>query len=150
MTDAAKRWSQFRKPASFSSAAYLSRASGAPARQTKRELARSILFQAHRDLREKFPRRSNFATYKNQRWELDVADFGTKIPPALTGQQRLPGRRPHLQMLVAVDVFSRAIYAEAIPSRRGPDMVDALEKIFRVAHAKPGTIVSDKGENWNN
>ena len=96
-----KRWHDLTKPAAFSSADYLSRAINGDNKKVSKELKKSILFQTHRDLRENFKRRRNFATYPNERWEADLADFGGRIPKELTGDKRV-GRRKQLQMLVVV------------------------------------------------
>ena len=77
--------------------------------------------------------------------EIDIADFGGKIDPQISGEKN-KGPRKQLLMLVAVDVFSKAIFAEALPSKRGPSVVSALKKIFKTARHVPSVIVSDKGE----
>ena len=151
MAAARRYWLSLEKPASFSSAANLARARGKKRSQTKKELEKSILFQVHRDLQENFERRSNFTTFKNQTWEMDLASFSNRIKPELVEQTNHgPGRRPHVLVLVVVDRFTRAIYAEPVKSKRGKDVAAALEKVFTVARGTPKTLVSDRGLEFRN
>lgn len=139
-----KRWHDLTKPAAFSSADYLSRAINGDNKKVSKELKKSILFQTHRDLRENFKRRRNFATYPNERWEADLADFGGRIPKELTGDKRV-GRRKQLQMLVVVDVFSRAIYAVGLKNKESKEVVSGMKTIFGMVGAKPKYLETDDG-----
>ena len=75
------RWTDLEAPASFSSASYLAKSMRKNEKKVKQKLEKSIIFQAHRDLREKFSRRSDFATFEGERWELDTANFGNQLKP---------------------------------------------------------------------
>ena len=66
-----ERWLNLKLPASFSSKNYLLREIKTKKRkkEAKKELNKSIVFQAHRSLPDKFKTRTNFATFKNERIE---------------------------------------------------------------------------------
>lgn len=143
-------WKNIKKPASYSSARYVAEAAGVKESAAKKQLEKSILFQAHRDLRTRFNRRSNMATYRNQTWEMDLGDMGGRIPPELSGQAIVQGKRRQLIMLVVVDIFTREIYAEAMKNKTGAEVVKALEKIFQTAGGTPLSIVCDSGLEFKN
>ena len=144
MAKARERWCGFSEPASFSSAEYVAKALKQPKHRVREALQKSVLYQAHRDLREKFARRSNFASVVNERWEADLADLGGKIPAAISGEIKR-GKRNQLLMLVVVDVFSGAIYAQAVSSKGGETVAKAMATIISEAGAAPFTLTTDKG-----
>ena len=141
-----KHWKNLRKPAAFSSAANVARAVGRQEGAVKRELEKSVLYQAHRDLRENFEKRANFATRPLQRWEMDLGDLGSRIPPERTGLPIIPGRRRQIQFLLCVDVFSRQSYARALMGKKGAYVAEALKSIFKEAKGHPEVLASDAGE----
>ena len=145
-----KSWKSLEHPASFSSAEYLSKSLKKPQKKVKKELEKSILFQAHRDLKENFKKRSILATYENEKWEADLADMGGRIPPELSGEIVKPGRRKQLQMLVVVDLFTHKIYAEGLKSKEGKEVVRGLTLIEKAAGSPPQRLQSDEGKDFKN
>ena len=140
---AKKAWLNLEHPASFSSATYLAKELNKKEKNVKNELKQSILFQSHRDLREKFKRRSDFATFEGQRWEMDTANFGKKLNSNVSQEIKTP------LMLVCVDVFSKKIYGEYLQSKKGEDVIKALKNIFKISK-KPKNIESDRGGEFFN
>lgn len=145
-----KAWKKFGSAGSFSSASYLGKAKRSLTNaNVRKNLSKSIIFQAHRDLHEKFHRRGNVATSFGEKFELDVADLGSRLDPNLT---RLPfsGRRKQLLMLVATDVCTKAIFARALSSKDSKTIVSAFLSILNhlpsaVKNATPRTIETDSG-----
>lgn len=148
---ALKAWERLAQPGSFSSSDYLARTGKRSKAATKKALSSSVAYAVHRDLREVFDRRSNLASRPNQRWEADLGNMGGRIPPEMGGGGPPgPGRRKALQMLVAVDVFTKAIYAEAVKSKEGSDVAKALERIMIDAGASPEVLATDSGLEFRN
>ena len=141
-----KHWKNLRKPASFSSAANVARAAGKAENPVRKELEKSVLYQVHRDLRENFDKRTNFATRPLERWEMDLGDLGSRIPPERTGLPVIPGKRRQIQFLLCVDVFTRLSYARALKGKKGEYVVEALKDIFKEAKGHPEVLASDAGE----
>jgi hypothetical protein len=52
--------------------------------------------------------------------------------------------------LIAVDIFTRKAYAQALKSKSTKDVLKALQDIFLDAKAIPQVIASDNGSEWKN
>ncbi len=153
-----KSWKSLETPGGFSSASYLrkglqSQKKKPPAiGRVKEALRNSVIFQAHRDFREKFSKRADIATAPSERWEVDIADLGAKVTPDVS-LMPVRGKRPLLLFLVAVDVFSRKIFARALLSTRGEDVTEAFERIFSSLNppfSVPREIETDSGTEFRN
>ena len=87
----------------------------------------------------------------DERWFIDLIDFtsapsdgGKKIPileSTSTGKKYI---------LVAQDVFSRKIWAEALPDKRPTTVAEGFRYILSKSKRKPKTILSDSGAEFQN
>lgn len=143
-----RNWKNLDLPGSFSSAEYLARAQHKKAKTVKKELEKSALYQAHRDLRETFPKRSVYATRENYLWETDLGDLGGQVPPEVSGQPVRPGRRKQLQMLVVIDAFTRKIYARGLLNKTSEEVAKAMRHIIRDAGSACERLNSDDGTEF--
>lgn len=149
-----EKWLRSGFPGSYSSAEYLtkslSRRSRGPAvrlKQVKKHLERSILYQAHRDLQEHFPKRTNTATSFGEKWEADLGDFGSKIAPNQPGQEQ-----KERVFLVVTDVFSRQIFARGMRGKSGKEVIEKMSDIFASLKKKrtPALLETDAGREFRN
>lgn len=148
MTDPVRTWKQLQKPASFSSASYLAKTLGKKTEPVKKDLEKSLLYQAHRDLRDKFKKRSVLATVENALWEADLGDLGGQVPPEVSGQPVKPGRRKQLQFLVVVDGFTRKIYAVGLANKTTAEVVRGFRKIIVTANGSCERLQTDDGKEF--
>ena len=148
MTDAVRSWKQLQRPASFSSAGYLAKSLGKKTESVKKDLEKSLLYQAHRDLRDKFKKRSVLATVENALWEADLGDLGGQVPPGVSGQPVKPGRRKQLQFLVVVDCFTRKIYAVGLANKTTAEVVKGFRKIIVTANGSCERLQTDDGKEF--
>ena len=150
-----KKWKSLYAPASFSSAEALSRhVAGSNWRgqveNITKGLKHSVLFQAHRDLKQKFPRRNDVATRYGQRIQADLGDFGAAIPPAFS-QLPFIKKRKQLFFLVGIDVFSRRIFARGLKGKTSSEVTSQFSNIIqglRPPWKSPEVVTTDAGTEF--
>lgn len=156
-----RRWKKLGYPGAFSSSAYLLKAmknasgvassKGLTLKGTNRALQKSILYQAHRNLLEHFPKRAVATTTPGAAWEADVGDFGRKIRQAGgTGEERY--------FLIVVDTFSRKFYGRGMSNKSASSIEEALRDIVDEASKSkelsgrkgPEILETDAGKEFVN
>lgn len=148
--DVQEKWKKLWQPGSLASARNLAKTLKTKEKTTKENLEKSILFQAQRQLREKFPKRTILSTYFGKLWEADLADFAKKISSALTGQ------RSGLLALIVVDTYTRMIFARGLRTKTGKEVAAAMEDIIKEASEKlkdfigPQHLEVDGGKEFDN
>ena len=80
------------------------------------------------------------AGHVNQRWAADTINY-TATP---SGKESDPFR----YILVAQDIFSRKVYAEALKKNDPPNSLDAFKR-FVQAHGKPEELNTDEGSEFS-
>ena len=157
-TKTIKQWSDLQFPGAFSSSETFHKGlvkkygKETKLKDTKKALQANILFQAHRDLQEHFPRRAAVSTMYGEKWEADLGDFGSKLPESLAG--KLPkslGQRNQLIFLLCVDTFSRKVYARGLANKESRTVTDAFEDILNELKAPEGIpreCETDKGSEF--
>lgn len=151
-----EKWLRSGFPGSYSSAQNLAkslsrRSRGAAVRlkQVAKHLEKSVLYQAHRDLQEHFPKRTNAATSFGEKWEADLGDFGSKIAPNKPGTEQ-----KERVFLIVVDIFSRKIFARGMRGKSGNEVIEKMTDIFEALNKKtertPALIETDAGREFNN
>lgn len=142
-------WQGVSHPGSFSSAKNVSlglkkrNGQGKSLKNTQDQLKKHVLFQAHRDLRQIFPKRHVATTNFSEKWELDLGE--------LPG--RLKARKSELLYLVAVDSFSKKIFARGMPNKSAPCLIRTLQHIFdhlEAPYTVPSLIETDRGKEFDN
>ena len=130
--DILQKWNTLSQPGAFSSAEYLAKGLKLKKEKVKSELEKSILFQAHRDLHEKYKKRTEFATYFGEIFEADIADLSDKISQSLTKTRRrvTPKGKLQLYILIMVDAFTRMVFARGLTSKKGQQVATAIKDIF--------------------
>ena len=133
-----KKWNTINQPGAFSSAKYLAKGLKLKKDLVKSELEKSILFQAHRDLHEKYKKRTEFATYFGEIFEADIADLSDKISQSLTKTRRrvTPGGKLQLYVLIMVDAFTRMVFARGLTTKKGQQVASAIREIFEEIKTK--------------
>lgn len=145
-------WRQLALPGSFASVGYFKRGAadkkglGLSRRQLEELLDQSRLYQETRRPRLRLARRRTApAFFFGARWEADLVDLG------LGGRRTGHPRRRYV--LLAVDVFSRRLFARALPDKKAGTTADAFDDILRrlkPPYGKPQRLETDKGkEFWN-
>ena len=145
-------WRQLALPGSFASVGYFKRGAadkkglGLSRRQLEELLDQSRLYQETRRPRLRLARRRTApAFFFGSRWEADQVDLG------LGGRRTGHPRRRYV--LLAVDVFSRRLFARALPDKKAGTTADAFDDILRrlkPPYGKPQRLETDKGkEFWN-
>ena len=145
-------WRQLALPGSFASVGYFKRGAadkkglGLSRRQLEELLDQSRLYQETRRPRLRLARRRTApAFFFGARWEADLVDLG------LGGRRTGHPRRRYV--LLAVDVFSRRLFARAVPDKKAATTADAFDHVLRrlkPPYGKPQRLETDKGkEFWN-
>ena len=151
MNTAVESWKKVGNPGSYSSAELLAATQKKKLSQVKNDLKKSVLFQAHRDLQERFTKRALFSTSFGEIFSSDIGDFGSKIPPELSGLPYL-GRRKQLLMLVVVDAFSDYVFARGVKSKDKSEIEHAFQSIFAEIRESglvmPALIITDEGGEY--
>jgi len=149
------------EPASFSGAGNvarrLSRKRGDPKtdfRGVRRELERSVLFQAHRDLRENFTRRADAVAGYSVKWEADLADVAGRLEPLRASTASIAEQSAGDRFfLVAVDCFSRKMFARGLSNKSGSETAKNMGDIFAELappYRPPETLETDGGKEFFN
>jgi len=123
----------------------------AKTKRDKETLQGLLQYEASRKRHLKFERRADVAPFFGIRWQMDVADLGGSKAfnaPALE-------RRAKVYALVVIDLFSKFVFARALPTKKGKDVVKQLKIIFGKLKAKrysglPTVVESDKGREFSN
>ena len=79
----------------------------------------------------------------NERWACDTIDL-TQYPSKAKGM-----KEPMRYIVVAQDIFTRKIFAEASPSV-SPAVVSAIFERFVAQHGVPKSLITDGGEEYTN
>lgn len=144
-------WKKPGEPASFSSAKnvalHLKEKRGShdgDVKKVEKELEKSILYQAHRDLKKRFLRRANAVSGVSIKWEMDLGDLGTRINP-----YRKKGRKKDHFFLVVVDCFTRKLFIRGLKNKTGAETARKFEQIIislKPPYGPPETLESDAGK----
>lgn len=145
MADARKKWRTLGVPGSFSSAEYLAKSNRLKEAAVKRSLRADPVFEAHRARPKKLLGRPDVATYFSSRWEADLGDVGRAF------NEREGEKREHRYFLLAVDVFSRAMFARGLGSKAGPEVASSMRNILEnlsKPYTPPRVLETDEGAEF--
>lgn len=107
-----------------------------------------ILYQSTRNLQKHFNRRTDNEVDLGERWQMDLSDLGAgKAFNIKEGE-----KKSSLLALVAIDLFSKKIYARGLKNKTGTEVTEALKNIFNEAGKLnlPKIIQSDGGGEFDN
>ena len=145
MTTVRKKWKTLGVPGSFSSAEYLAKSNRLDAASVKRALRADPVFESHRSRPKKLLGRPDVATFFSSRWEADLGDVGRAF------NAREGDNKEHRYFLLAVDVFSRRVFATGLASKSGPDCASAVENILEnlpKPYTPPRVLETDEGAEF--
>jgi len=116
----------------------------------KEKLGELLQYQVSRKRFKTFPRRRDLSLFFGVRWQMDVADLGGAKAFNFPATEE----RKKLYALIVVDLFSKFVFARALNSKRGEDVVTALKSILSSLKSpfpdKPSLIQSDAGGEFKN
>jgi len=119
-------------------------------KKQKDQLGELLQYQASRKRFKNFNRRSDLASFFGVRWQMDVADLGGSKAFNFYATEK----REKLYALIVVDLFSKYVFARALSSRKGDEVVEALKSILSSLKSpfpeKPAQIQSDEGGEFKN
>ena len=97
------------------------------------------VYTAMRGVHRKFPRPKVMVSGPNQMWDIDLADM-KNVEKENDGVKYI---------LVAIDVFSKKLWAQPLPDKKPASVVKAMKVMFAEG-SKPVKIRSDKGGEFVN
>lgn len=97
-----------------------------------------LVNELHRDARKKFPRRRTLMVGIGDTLQIDLVDMSSYSK----------SNKGYCWILVAIDIFSKFVFAEAIKTKRGLDVSIAMKKILKKYQVK--NIHSDMGKEFYN
>jgi len=116
----------------------------------KREFEKLLAYQTTRGRKKKFPMRKDVEYYFGVRWEMDLLDLGGKK----SFNAPTKGDQPKRYAVICYDLFSKAVFARAIPDRQGKSVVAALSSVFKQLKPPypkfPLEIQCDEGGEFKN
>lgn len=101
-------------------------------------LSQQWSYALHKPVRKRFNRRRYVARGINHQWQMDLIDM----------QKYTRENSGYRYILIAIDVFSRQAYAQAVKSKQGQEIARALELMFEEVH--PRIVQSDLGLEFYN
>ena len=128
------------KPSAFSSINQLARATNKSQKATSDWLAKQNVWQRHKPVRYRFPRRRTTGTACFTHVQADLADL-----TPLSRQNR--GNR---WMLVLIDCYSRFVMARPVHRKTGKDVAAALKDCFEAVNMHPSFLITDRGKEFYN
>lgn len=96
-------------------------------------------YTVHREERTKFKRRRVIAPYVDYQWDLDTANM----------EYYRKQNDGYAYFLLEVDILSKFVWAVALRTKTGKEMLQALKQIFTQGR-KPTNLRSDKGTEFSN
>ena len=95
-------------------------------------------YTKHKPYKRRFPRRKTQTWGIDKQWQLDLIEM-------------LPFKKynkGYSYIMVAIDVFSRYAFAEAIKSKQGKDVTEAFKSMIK--ERRPLNVQTDKGKEFLN
>jgi transposase InsO family protein len=99
-----------------------------------------LVDELHRPTRKKFKRRHVIMKGINDTWQIDLVEM---IPYAKYN-------KGFKYLLTVIDIFSKVAHAIPIKSKKGVEVSNAMEKIFKESKNHPKNIHSDMGKEFYN
>jgi hypothetical protein len=148
-----KTWSSLSKPQAFSNFDAFFRANKFDKKEKAAVLSKlntHPVFAVSRSYKKKFLKRTNVAFDFGERWEADMGDIGENAawndkPATINKKNRL--------FLLAIDLFSKEIFSEALKSKSAKATVKAWKHILnnlKPPQKPPQTLGTDKGKEFLN
>ena len=100
---------------------------------------KDIIDDLHRPARKHFKRRSYVIKGLDDFWQADLADYSKYSSE----------NRGYKWLLVAINAFTKVVYAEALKTKSGSEVTDAFEKILKRA-TPPKNLQVDRGTEFYN
>ena len=149
------RWRNIKARGSFSGLDYFYKglrkdkaAQGRTRQQVKKLLEDNLTYQVTRPLKKRFPRRKELVFYFSVLWESDLGDLGRgRVKDPQTGQEK--GR----YFLLAIDVFSKKLFAVGLPDKSANSVLAAFKTIeadLQPPYTLPLTLETDYGKEYVN
>ena len=138
--DAIQHFTRVRDPASFTSASKLRKHyfKKTALRHVEDTLQSVDAYTKHNPYKRRFPRRKTQTWGIDKQWQLDLVEI-------LSLKKYKKG---YSYIMVAIDVFSRFAFAEAIKSKQGKDVTEAFKPMIK--DRAPLYIQTDKGKEFLN
>ena len=122
---------------------YLERMGSGIKKDMKKSKARSSLILAdelHKPVIKKFNKRKVFSQFKDNIWEVDLADM-----------QSLSRKNKRIKYLLCViDLYSKYAFVIPLKDKKGISIVNAFDKIIKQSERKPNKIWVDQGSEFYN
>ena len=138
--DAVRHFTSVRDPASFSSASKLRKHyfKETALRHVEDALQSVDAYTKHKPYKRRFPRRKTQTWGIDKQWQLDLVEM-------LSLKKYNKG---YSYIMVAIDVFSRYAFAEAIKSKEGKSVTKAFKTMIK--ERCPLYVQTDKGKEFLN
>ena len=107
-------------------------------REVREFLQNTVAYTLHRPARRNFPRNQTNVFYIDEVWQMDLVE--------LRGLGRY--NRGMKYILVGIDVFSKYAFAEAMPDKAGPTVLQAFKTILKKSGRRPSKIHTDLGKEF--
>ena len=105
-----------------------------------KELLKNVVHSLHGPRRKKFKRRRLIVHYPGQIIEMDLVDM-----------QKLATRNSNYKyILMAVDCFSKKVWARKLKTKKGPETAMAMKSIFEDMSDPVQTVIFDEGKEFYN
>lgn len=127
-------------PAALSTAPVLAAAAKVPLRTTQKWLQKQTTYTLHRRVRKKYPTRKYYVNAIDEQWQMDLADMNQL-------QNKNSGYR---YILTAIDILSRYGFARPLKSKKGKEVAEAIEDIFKESKRVPKRLQTDQGTEFYN
>lgn len=139
-----KHYFDLNNPSAFSSIDNVAKSSRVPAKDVRSYLREQPTYTLFKKIRRKFDRRKTVGLGIGQTLQSDLADF----------QLWKKSNSGHSFCLIAIDVYSRFIFAIPIKQKTGAEMKRALREVFERCRDRFGHVcsrfVTDNGREYYN
>jgi Integrase core domain len=99
-----------------------------------------LVDELHKQARKNFKRRHVIMKGINDTWQIDLVEM---IPYAKYN-------KGYKYMLTVIDNFSKVAYAVPLKTKKGEEVSEAMEKVFKESKSHPKNIHSDLGKEFYN
>ena len=115
-----------------------------PVKAIKAFLNSRYVYTRHREWKKPYRKNCIFSYAPRQIVEIDLLQFSPQLARA---------NQNHHFLLVAIDIFTRYVFARFVRTKAAQDIVPAFESILKEMAYKskvPSVIVADRGLEWRN
>lgn len=99
-----------------------------------------VVREIHRPVRKNFPRLSTIIKYRDDLWQMDLADFQTYSRE----------NRGYKYVLFAIDAHSKYLWIAPLKDKTGQNVSNAVRTILKSSGRKPSNLQTDDGKEFFN